>query len=91
MIIFLNRAHYESTAPEIWEQTEGKLTHFVVGEELEVRLQVAELFQRKSKEIKVIGVDTYGSILKEIHETQGNSLENALHLYYRRNWRRYFA
>ena len=67
------------------------MTHFVVGAGTGARLQVAELFQRKSKDIKVIGVDTYGSILKEIHETGEIHLENAYTLYYRRNWRRYFA
>jgi cystathionine beta-synthase len=63
-------AHYESTAPEIWEQTEGKLTHFVVGAGTGGTITgCGTFFKEKSKEIKVIGVDTYGSILKEIHET----------------------
>ena len=72
-------AHYESTAPEIWEQTEGKLTHFVVGAGTGGTITGWERFsKKKEKDIKVIGVDTYGSILKEIHETnRRNSLENA--------------
>lgn len=71
-------AHYEETAPEIWEQTEGKLTHFVVGAGTGGTITgCGRYFKEKNPEIEVIGVDTYGSILKEIHETGEIKLENA--------------
>ncbi|MGC4129573.1 MAG: pyridoxal-phosphate dependent enzyme [Bergeyella sp.] len=64
------QAHYEQTAPEIWEQTEGKLTHFVAGAGTGGTITgCGTFFKEKNPDIKVIGVDTYGSILKEFHET----------------------
>ena len=72
------QAHYEQTAPEIWEQTEGKLTHFVVGAGTGGTITgCGRFFKEKNSNIKVIGIDTYGSILKEIHETGEINLENA--------------
>lgn len=71
-------AHYESTAPEIWEQTDGKLTHFLVGAGTGGTITGCGMFfKEKNKDIKILGVDTYGSILKEIHETGEIKLENA--------------
>jgi len=64
------QAHYEQTAPEIWEQTDGKLTHFVAGAGTGGTVTgCGKFFKEKNPDIKVIGVDTYGSILKEFHET----------------------
>ena len=72
------QAHYEQTAPELWEQTEGKLTHFVVGAGTGGTITgCGRFFKEKNKGIKVIGVDTYGSILKEVHETGELNPENA--------------
>ena len=64
------QAHYEQTAPEIWEQTAGKLTHFVAGAGTGGTVSgCGRFFKEKNKNIKIIGIDTYGSILKEYHET----------------------
>ena len=72
------QAHYESTAPEIWEQTEGKLTHFVAGAGTGGTVTgCGTFFKEKNPNIKVIGIDTYGSILKEIHETGEIHLDHA--------------
>ncbi|WP_333854463.1 PLP-dependent cysteine synthase family protein [Epilithonimonas sp.] len=72
------QAHYESTAPEIWGQTEGKLTHFVAGAGTGGTVTgCGTFFKEKKPNIKVIGVDTYGSILKEIHETGEIHLDHA--------------
>ena len=72
------QAHYESTAPEIWEQTEGKVTHFVAGAGTGGTVTgCGTFFKEKNPNIKVIGVDTYGSILKEIHETGEIHLDHA--------------
>ena len=63
-------AHYEQTAPEIWEQTDGKLTHFMAGAGTGGTVTgCGTFFKEKNQDIKIIGVDTYGSILKEYHET----------------------
>ncbi|RQP10008.1 MAG: pyridoxal-phosphate dependent enzyme [Chryseobacterium sp.] len=63
-------AHYQQTGPEIWEQTEGKLTHFVVGAGTGGTISgVGKFLKEQKKDIQVIGVDTYGSILKHYHET----------------------
>ncbi len=63
-------AHYLSTGPEIWEQTEGKVTHFVVGVGTGGTISgVAKFLKEKNKNIKIWGIDTYGSAFKKYHET----------------------
>jgi len=63
-------AHYLSTGPEIWEQTDGKVTHFVVGVGTGGTISgVAKFLKEKNKNIKIWGIDTYGSAFKKYHET----------------------
>jgi cystathionine beta-synthase len=64
------RAHYEQTAPEIWEQTEGKITHLVAGVGTGGTISgIAKYLKEKNPAIKVIGIDTYGSVFKKYKET----------------------
>lgn len=64
------QAHYEQTGPEIWEQTEGKITHLVVGAGTGGTITgVAKFLKEKNPAIKIWGIDTYGSVLKKFHET----------------------
>jgi len=63
-------AHYEQTGPEIWEQTEGKINHFVVGVGTGGTISgVAKYLKEKNPNIKIWGIDTYGSVFKKYHET----------------------
>jgi cystathionine beta-synthase len=64
------QAHYESTGPEIWEQTEGKVTHLVVGVGTGGTISgVARYLKEKNPAIQVWGIDTYGSVFKKYKET----------------------
>jgi cystathionine beta-synthase len=64
------QAHYESTGPELWEQTEGKITHLVVGVGTGGTIcGTARYLKEKNPNIKIWGIDTYGSVFKKYKET----------------------
>src|SRR5476651_271320 len=64
------QAHYEQTGPEIWEQTEGKVTHIVAGVGTGGTLSgIAKYLKEKNPKIQALGIDTYGSVFKKYKET----------------------
>ena len=64
------QAHFKSTGPEIWNQTDGKITHLLACSGTGGTISgTAQFLKSKNPSIKIIGVDAYGSVLKKYHET----------------------
>lgn len=68
-------AHYKTTGPEIWKQTEGEITHLVAcsgtgGTISGTARYLKEQAEKEGKTIKIIGIDAFGSVLKKYHETR---------------------
>lgn len=75
------QAHYESTGPEIWDQTDGKITHLVVGVGTGGTISgTARFLKEKNPNIQVLGIDTYGSVFKKYKET-GEFDKNEIYAY----------
>ena len=65
-----SEAHYKTTGPEIWKQSNGKITHLVACSGTGGTISgIARFLKEKNSKIKIIGVDAYGSVLKKYHET----------------------
>ncbi|MBF8963669.1 pyridoxal-phosphate dependent enzyme [Pontibacter sp. FD36] len=75
------KAHYESTGPEIWEQTEGKVTHFITGVGTGGTVTgISRYLKERKPELATVGIDTYGSVFKKYKET-GIFDENEIYSY----------
>lgn len=74
-------AHYETTGPEIWRDTEGKITHYAAGVGTGGSMcGVAKYLKEQNREVTTVGIDTYGSVFKKYKET-GKFDENEVYPY----------
>ena len=63
-------AHYKTTGPEIWEQTQGQITHLVACSGTGGTISgIARYLKEQNPNVRVLGVDAYGSVLQKFHET----------------------
>jgi len=64
------KTHYKTTGPEIWRQTDGKITHLIAGVGTGGTITGCAMFlKEKNSNIQIWGIDTYGSVYKKFHET----------------------
>ncbi|MGB8704524.1 MAG: pyridoxal-phosphate dependent enzyme [Gillisia sp.] len=64
-------AHFNSTGPEIWKQTEGKITHLVACSGTGGTISgTGRFLKEQNPDVKIIGIDAFGSVLKKYHETR---------------------
>ncbi|MGV8992825.1 MAG: PLP-dependent cysteine synthase family protein [Flavobacterium sp.] len=64
-------AHYHSTGPEIWKQTQGKITHLIACSGTGGTISgTAKYLKEQNPNIRILGVDAFGSVLKKYHETK---------------------
>ncbi len=74
-------AHYLTTGPEIWKQTQGKITHLIACSGTGGTISgTAKYLKEQNPNIKILGIDAYGSVLKKYHET-GEFDENEIYSY----------
>ncbi|MBX2826953.1 MAG: cysteine synthase family protein [Flavobacteriaceae bacterium] len=64
-------AHYHTTGPEIWEQTGGQITHLVACSGTGGTISgTARFLKEQNPDVKVLGIDAYGSVIQKYHETR---------------------